>query len=68
MTEGDYGSGRAAAEPLKLARLRLGWTQAAATRRFQDAVTRHGATAPTGVSLKRMFAYWEAGGVLMVGA
>ena len=61
MTEGDYDSGGSVAEPLKVARLRLGWTQAAAMRRFQDAVTRHGATAPTGASLKRMFAYWEAG-------
>lgn len=61
MTEGDYDSGGPAAEPLKVARLRLGWSQAAAMRRFQDAVTRHGATAPTGASLKRMFAYWEAG-------
>jgi hypothetical protein len=30
-------------------------------RRFQDAVTRHGATAPSGTTLKRMFAHWEAG-------
>lgn len=57
MTEGDYDSGGAAAEPLKVAHLRLGWTQAAAMRRFQDAVTRHGAAAPSGASLKRMRAY-----------
>ena len=61
MTEGDYDGGGPAADPLKVARLRLGWSQAAAMRRFQDAVTRHGASAPTGASLKRMFAYWEAG-------
>ena len=30
-------------------------------RRFQEAATRLGATPPTGASLKRMFAYWEAG-------
>ena len=61
MTEGDYDGGGPATEPLKVARLRLGWSQAAAMRRFQDAVTRHGAFAPTGASLKRMFAYWQAG-------
>ena len=61
MTEGDYDGGGPATEPLKVARLRLGWSQAAAMRRFQDAVTRQGASAPTGASLKRMFAYWEAG-------
>ncbi|MEP7191540.1 MAG: hypothetical protein ABI903_01595 [Actinomycetota bacterium] len=61
MTEGDYDDDAPAAEPLKVARLRLGWSQASAMRRFQDAVTRHGATAPSGASLKRMFAYWEAG-------
>ena len=61
MTEGDYDGGALSAEPLKAARARLGWSQAAAMRRFQDAVTRHGAAAPSGASLKRMFAYWEAG-------
>ena len=62
MTEGDYDDGGPpAAAPLRVTRLRLGWSQAAAMRRFQDAVSRHGACAPSGASLKRMFAYWEAG-------
>lgn len=60
MTEGDSTNVRLE-PPLKLARTRLGWSQAAAMRRFQDAVTRAGDAAPTGASLKRMFAYWETG-------
>ena len=57
---GDFDRGGPAADPLKAARLRLGGTETAAMRRFQDAVTRHGA-APTGAPLTRMFASWEAG-------
>jgi transcriptional regulator with XRE-family HTH domain len=47
--------------PLRRARLRAGWTQAAAMRRFEEAVRGFGECAPTGASLKRMFAYWESG-------
>jgi len=60
MTEGDSINVRLD-PPLKLARTRLGWSQAAAMRRFQAAVGRTGDTAPEGASLKRMFAYWETG-------
>lgn len=59
MTEGD--SRQRLETPLRLARLRLGWSQAGAMRRFEDAVARAGDTAPSGASLKRMFAYWETG-------
>lgn len=43
------------------ARQRAGWSQAAAMRRFELAVQNFGEHAPTGASLKRMFAYWESG-------
>ena len=49
------------ASPLRAHRLRAGWSQAAAMRRFQAAVARAGGVAPEGPSLKRMFAYWESG-------
>ncbi|MFC7597595.1 hypothetical protein ACFQU3_19940 [Terrabacter sp. GCM10028922] len=51
----------AEASPLRACRLRKGWSQAAAMRRFQAEVVRNGGVAPEGASLKRMFAYWESG-------
>lgn len=39
----------------------MGWTQAAAIRRFEVAVTALGEQPPSTTSLKRMFAYWESG-------
>lgn len=39
----------------------MGWTQAAAIRRFELAVTALGEQPPATASLKRMFAYWESG-------
>ena len=59
MTAGD--SQQRLEPPLKLARLRLGLSQAGAMRRFEGAVARAGGAAPSGASLKRMFAYWETG-------
>lgn len=53
MTGGD--------SPLLAARKRLGWSQAAAMRRFRSAATQLGCPPPEGASLRRMFAYWEAG-------
>lgn len=47
--------------PLRTARKRRGWSQAAAMRRFQAAVERNGDTCPEGASLKRMISYWESG-------
>lgn len=47
--------------PLRRARLARGWTQAATMRRFESVVRRLGGTCPDGASLRRMFAYWEAG-------
>ena len=46
---------------MRAARRRCGWNQAAAMSRFSAAVGRIGGTVPEGESLKRMFAYWEAG-------
>ncbi len=59
MTEGD--ADQPVESPLRSARTRLGWSQASAMRRFESAVARAGDAAPTGASLKRMFAYWETG-------
>lgn len=39
----------------------MGWTQAAAVRRFELAVVALGERPPGTASLKRMFAYWESG-------
>jgi hypothetical protein len=68
MTQGDSTAvaalgGRAEREvaPLRAARLQAGWTQASAMRRFHHAASKLGAVPPSGASLKRMFAYWEAG-------
>ncbi len=47
--------------PLRRARMRVGWSQVTAMRRFQEAVRQLGDQAPSGDSLKRMFAYWENG-------
>ena len=55
------GDERPPESALRRARVRAGWTQAAAMRRFEDAVRNLGERAPTGASLKRMFAYWESG-------
>lgn len=60
MTDGD-SQVTGNQSPLRAHRLRAGWSQAAAMRRFKAAVARAGETAPEGASLKRMFAYWEAG-------
>lgn len=59
MTEGD--ADQPLESPLRSARTRRGWSQATAMRRFEGAVARAGDAAPTGASLKRMFAYWETG-------
>jgi hypothetical protein len=47
--------------PLRRARLRKGWKQAAAMIRFAEAVQRHGGYLPSAESLRRQFAYWERG-------
>ena len=60
MTQGDFQADRQES-PLRAARRRSGWNQAAAMNRFAAAVNRLGGTVPEGESLKRMFAYWEAG-------
>lgn len=60
MTEGDFHGARQES-PLRAARRRCGWNQAAAMSRFAAAVNRIGGSVPEGESLKRMFAYWEAG-------
>ncbi len=60
MTQGDFQVDRQES-PLRAARRRSGWNQAAAMNRFAAAVNRLGGTVPEGESLKRMFAYWEAG-------
>lgn len=59
MTEGD--ASEPIESPLRGVRVQLGWSQATAMRRFESAVARAGDVAPTGASLKRMFAYWETG-------
>lgn len=61
MTEGDSAEVTRARTPLREARIRLGWSQAAAMRRFAVTAEGLGAAPPVGASLKRMFAYWEAG-------
>lgn len=53
MTAGD--------SPLRAARLRMGWSQSAAMRRFHSTAAQLGAQPPAWPSLKRMNAYWEAG-------
>lgn len=60
MTDGDSTT-ETAQSPLRVHRLRMGWSQAAAMRRFEAALDRAGENAPEGASLKRMFAYWESG-------
>ena len=54
-------STRPSETPLRRAREAIGWTQAAAVRRFETAVTALGEQPPATASLKRMFAYWENG-------
>ena len=61
MTRGDYQANPRPCSPLRQARLNAGWTQAAAMRRFIEAVKARGVVPPEGASLKRMFAYWESG-------
>jgi tetratricopeptide (TPR) repeat protein len=57
----DLFGPRPGESPLRTARRRVGWTQAAAMCRFATAVADLNEMAPSGASLKRMFAYWENG-------
>lgn len=61
MTESDWVTPHNEERPLRAAREQMGWSQAAAMRRFQEAATKLGAAPPSGASLKRMFNYWEKG-------
>jgi len=65
VTEGDsQGDDQAKSgpngSPLRQARVRVGWTQAAAMRRFARAAASLGEVVPSNASLKRMFAYQRA--------